>query len=230
MTETKKKAVKKEEKKEHTAKTHKEKAEHTHKEKAKTVEHKEHKKEHTPAVETKVDDTHKTAKTEHKEEVQKKEEAHKTEGKEKKTIEKKVVVKKFIAKIKKNKIKKSKEALETQKRLKEKKGHPTFRGRFGKKNIRRKSIDKWNKWRKSHGIDLNKGMQHGFRPKIGYRGKKELRGIHPSGYIEVRVENTKDLEKIDNKIHAARIGATVGKRKRNEIIAKANEKNIWVLN
>ena len=110
------------------------------------------------------------------------------------------------------------------------KWHPVFRGRFGKKNIRRKSIAKWDKWRKPHGIDLDKCIAHGFRPKTGYRTRAEIRGIHPSGYREVMVCNMNDLGKINTKTHAARLSATMGKKKRNEIVKKANEKGIWVLN
>lgn len=167
---------------------------------------------------------------EEKKEIKKENNEVKNEKQENKKEKKEVVKKKFIQKEKKIKPKKSEEAKENQKILEEKKGHPTFRGRFGKKNIRKKSIKKWQKWRKPRSIDLDRGLQHGFRPKIGYRNKKELRDIHPSGYIEKRVENVKDLENIDVKKNAVRIGATVGKRKRNEIIKKANEKKIWVLN
>jgi len=158
----------------------------------------------------------------------------KDKGKELKKEEKekpqKKEQKKFIPYEKKENKKKSKEAIELQKKLAERKWHPVFRGRFGKKNIRRKSIEKWDKWRKPHGIDLDKGLQHGFRPKIGYGNKAELKHLHPSGYREVAVCNMNDLEKIDSKTHAARISRTIGKRKRNEIVKKANEKGVWVLN
>ncbi len=144
---------------------------------------------------------------------------------------KSVTTKKFIQYVKKENKKKSNEAYKNQMMLnKLKTSHPVFRGRFGKKNIRRKSIAKWDKWRMPHGIDLDKGIEHGFRPKIGYRGCREARGIHPSGYREVLVCNFNDLEKIDPKTQAAKLAATIGKRKRNEIITKANAKGIWVLN
>jgi len=143
---------------------------------------------------------------------------------------KEVVKKKFIQYVKKENKKKSKEAYDNQKKLWERKHTPVFRGRFGKKNIRRKSIAKWDKWRKPHGIDLDKGLQHGFRPKIGYRSKSELRHIHPSGYMEVLVCNSNDLAKIDTKREAARFSAVLGKKKRNELMKKANEKGVWVLN
>ncbi len=155
---------------------------------------------------------------------------------ETKTTEKKVetkkevVKKKFIQYVKKENKKKSKEALDNQKKLDLRKHVPVMRGRFGKKNIRRKSIAKWDKWRKPHGIDLDKGIHHGFRPKIGYRSRVDLRGIHPSGYIDALVCNMNDLVKINPKTQAARLSSTIGKKKRNELITKANELGIWVLN
>jgi large subunit ribosomal protein L32e len=179
------------------------------------------KKETTKAkAETKKETT---AKKEAKEEV-------KETKKDSKKGEKVEVKKKFIQKVKKNKIKKSAEAKKIQETLKDKKKLPTFRGRFGKKQTRKKSNKKWQKWRKPRSIDLDRGLQHGYRPKIGYRNKASIRDIHPSGYVEVRVENVADLAKVDVKVNAIRIGATVGKRKRNEIVTKANEKGIWILN
>lgn len=66
--------------------------------------------------------------------------------------------------------------------------------------------------------------------KIGYRGPKAGRGLHPSGYTDNLVFNTNDLMRLDPKKDAARIGHAVGKRKRIEIIVKASELGIKVLN
>lgn len=143
---------------------------------------------------------------------------------------KKVPAKKYIPYVKKENKKKSNEAYALMKKLNSKKHHPVFRGRFGKKNIRRKSIAKWDKWRLPHGIDLDKGRNHGRQPRIGYRSSKEIRFVHPSGYKEVLVCNFNDLAKVEVKTQAARLSATIGKRKRNEMIKKANELGIWVLN
>jgi len=187
----------------------------------------------TPASTTKTE-----AKVEAKKEVkgEGKAGAEEKKGAEKKdakgTAEKKAVVKKkYIPFVEKKNEKKSAEAKANQKLIAtHKKKHPVFRGRFGKKNIRRKSIAKWDKWRKPHGIDLDKGLQHGFRPKVGYGSNGKIRGMHPSGYREVMVCNENDLAKVDPKVNAIRISATLGKRKRNIIVAKANEKKIWILN
>jgi large subunit ribosomal protein L32e len=154
----------------------------------------------------------------------------KTEKKVEAKVETKVETKKYIPYVKKENKKKSNEAFNLQKKLLTKKATPTFRGRFGKKNIRRKSIEKWDKWRKPHGIDLDKGINHGREPRIGFRREKETRHVHPSGYKEVLICNMNDLAKVEVKTQAARLSRTLGKRKRNEIVKKANEKGIWVLN
>lgn len=66
--------------------------------------------------------------------------------------------------------------------------------------------------------------------KIGYRGPKKYRGLHPSGYREVLVHNPEELESIDPEAQAARIAASVGKRKRMLISEAAEEKGIKLLN
>jgi large subunit ribosomal protein L32e len=66
--------------------------------------------------------------------------------------------------------------------------------------------------------------------KIGYRGPKLVRGLHPSGFEEVVVYNVEDLQNVDPKRHAVRIAHTVGRRKRAEIIKKAEEIGVRVLN
>jgi len=88
-------------------------------------------------------------------------------------------------------------------------------------------------WRRPRGIDSKMRLKKKGKPPlpgIGYRVPKLIRGRHPSGFKEVLVYNVKDLEKIDPSREAARIGSTVGKRKRIEIIKKADEKGIRVLN
>ncbi|MBC5793193.1 MAG: 50S ribosomal protein L32e [Nanohaloarchaea archaeon] len=67
-------------------------------------------------------------------------------------------------------------------------------------------------------------------PKAGYRTDKDVRGKHPSGYEEVLVHNTSDLEELDEETEAARIGSTVGDRKREKIVKKADDEGIHVLN
>jgi large subunit ribosomal protein L32e len=88
-------------------------------------------------------------------------------------------------------------------------------------------------WRKPKGKDNKMRKQFSGVPrivKIGYRGPKAGRGLHPSGYIDHVVFNVNDLAKLDARKEAARIAHTVGTRKRIEILAKANSIGIKVLN
>ncbi len=88
-------------------------------------------------------------------------------------------------------------------------------------------------WRKPKGID-SKQRKHvkakGAHPRIGYSAPREIRGLHPSGYEEVLVKNMNDLLTIDPEKQAARLSSTLGKKKREEIIAKADELGIKILN
>lgn len=65
---------------------------------------------------------------------------------------------------------------------------------------------------------------------VGYRGPKVARGLHPSGYVEVLVRTVDDVSRVDPETQAIRIGHTVGARKRVEVLARAEEMGIHVLN
>jgi large subunit ribosomal protein L32e len=88
-------------------------------------------------------------------------------------------------------------------------------------------------WRKPKGLANKMRKQvSGVPPlvKVGYRGPKKARGLHPSGYRDKLIHNIRDLEKLDPKTDAARIGHSVGRRKRIDIVNKANALGIKVLN
>ena len=88
-------------------------------------------------------------------------------------------------------------------------------------------------WRKPKGIDSKMRKQKSGWPKlvkIGYRGPKAARYLHPSGYYDKLVHNVNELSLLDPKKDAARIAATVGKKKRKEIIEKAKSLKLKVLN
>jgi len=98
---------------------------------------------------------------------------------------------------------------------------------------RKKKLSK--SWRRPRGHD-NKVREHiaakGARVQVGYRRKKEERGLHPSGRREVLVFNTNDLAQVGDAEEelAVRIAASVGKRKRGEIEEEAATRGITVLN
>ena len=90
-----------------------------------------------------------------------------------------------------------------------------------------------DRWRRPHGVDSKmrkkvKGWP--VSPTTGYRSPKKTRGLHPSGFVETRVQTVEDLTGIDPELQAIRIAHTVGNRKRVEILAVAEEKGIHVLN
>ncbi len=89
------------------------------------------------------------------------------------------------------------------------------------------------RWRKVRGIDSYTRQKKKGRLTIvstGYRTPKVIRNLHPSMYIEVPVYRSSDLESLDPDIHAVRIAATVGGRKRQVILEAADTKLLHVLN
>ena len=88
-------------------------------------------------------------------------------------------------------------------------------------------------WRKPKGMDSKQRKNKRWRTpmaRVGFGKIAEVRGLHPSGFSEVMVHRPDDLEQIDPKIEAARIGKRVGNRKRAAIHEKADELGIRVLN
>ncbi|HEU5119656.1 MAG TPA: 50S ribosomal protein L32e [Candidatus Nitrosocosmicus sp.] len=88
-------------------------------------------------------------------------------------------------------------------------------------------------WRKPKGIDNKMRLQVSGVPslvKIGYRGPKASRGLHPSGYVDNLIHNVNELLKLNKDKDAARIAHTVGNKKRLEIILEAESMGIKVLN
>jgi large subunit ribosomal protein L32e len=89
------------------------------------------------------------------------------------------------------------------------------------------------KWRKPKGIHSKmkrRLKRRGPIVDIGFRGPASVRGLHPSGFEEVLVYNVDNLEGIDPKVQAVRIGGTVGTKKRMAIEDRAAELGIRVLN
>jgi large subunit ribosomal protein L32e len=88
-------------------------------------------------------------------------------------------------------------------------------------------------WRKPHGMDNKQRRNYKYRGslvRIGHGKVNAASGLHPSGFEEVMVHNSSDLETIDPETQAARVGGTVGGRKRENIHSRADELGIRVLN
>ncbi|MHA1670146.1 MAG: 50S ribosomal protein L32e [Promethearchaeota archaeon] len=88
-------------------------------------------------------------------------------------------------------------------------------------------------WRKARGIDSRtriKSKSGVKSPSVGYRGPKKVRGLHPSGYEEVRVVNIEDLKNLNNRVHALKISSKLGSKKRMLLIDYAQNRGFKVLN
>ena len=88
-------------------------------------------------------------------------------------------------------------------------------------------------WRKPKGMDSEQRKNKRWRTpmaRVGFGKVAEARNLHPSGFSEVMVHRPDDLDIIDPKTEAARIGKRVGNRKRAMIHEKADELGIRVLN
>ena len=114
-------------------------------------------------------------------------------------------------------------------RAAQKKGTPSFRRTdwFRYKRLSRSG------WRAPHGMDNKQRRNYKYRGslvRIGHGKVKAANGLHPSGFKEVMVHNSSDLDNMDAETQAARVGATVGGRKREVIHSRADELGIRVLN
>jgi len=88
-------------------------------------------------------------------------------------------------------------------------------------------------WRKPKGYQSSQRMNRKYRSpmaRVGYGKVASVRNLHPSGFEEVLVHRPEDLDGIDPAVQAARVGSTVGGRKRVLIHERADELGIRVLN
>lgn len=114
-----------------------------------------------------------------------------------------------------------------------------LRKKLKKKRPSFRRVESWrhkrvkDSWRKARGIDSQTRMKtkSGVKsPNVGYRSPKAVRGLHPSGYEEVRVITKKDLEGLNPKKQALTISGRLGARKRMNLIDYAQKKGFKILN
>ena len=88
-------------------------------------------------------------------------------------------------------------------------------------------------WKKPRGDDSSQRKNRKYRSalvRVGYGKIAAARGLHPSGFEEVLVNKSSDLEGLDPETQAVRIAKTVGNRKRSAIHDRADDLGLRVLN
>jgi len=114
-----------------------------------------------------------------------------------------------------------------------------LRKKINKKRPSFRRVESWryvrvkDSWRKARGIDSRtriKSKSGVKSPSAGYRGPKKIRGLHPSGFEEVRVEIIDDLKDLNNKKHAIKISTKLGIKKRINLIDYAQKRGFKILN
>jgi len=90
-----------------------------------------------------------------------------------------------------------------------------------------------NVWRKPRGRTGKMRLKKGGRPpspNIGYGNPSIIKHLHPSGYEEVYVSCEKELENINAETQAIRFSRTLGKKKKEVLLEKADKAGIKVFN
>ncbi len=96
-----------------------------------------------------------------------------------------------------------------------------------------KTVSLGEKWRKPKGINSKqkKGIKaRGKTPRTGFGSPRLVRGLNKQGFLDVRVFNTNDLQRLDPKKNSVIIAAGVGSKKRSEIIKKAEDLKLRITN
>ena len=114
-----------------------------------------------------------------------------------------------------------------------------LRKRMSQKRPHFRQFEEWrlvrikDHWRKPKGIDNKMRQKRKGWPRtvnVGYGSPKAVRHLHPSGFEEVAIFNVGDLTIVDPETQVARIGGSVGRRKRKEILREAAGQGIKILN
>jgi len=88
-------------------------------------------------------------------------------------------------------------------------------------------------WRKPKGLQSKQRLNMKYRTpmaRVGYGKISSVRGLHPSGFEDILVNNPTDLDGLDPERQAVRVSASVGNRKRAKIHDRADDLGLRVLN
>jgi large subunit ribosomal protein L32e len=106
------------------------------------------------------------------------------------------------------------------------------RARFQRRGVHEKKrlADVWRKPKGRHNKLRRQIRAKGPLPRPGYGSPAAVRGLHPCGLSDILVENEGMLAGLDPGLHAVRIAAGVGMKKKMEIQKKAEEAGLRILN
>ena len=114
-----------------------------------------------------------------------------------------------------------------------------LRKMINKKRPSFRHVESWrykrvkNSWRKARGIDsqTRKKTKTGVKsPTIGYRNPKKVRGLHPSGFEEIRVVTIQDIQNLNKNYQAVKISGKLGAKKRIALIDYCQKRGFRILN
>jgi large subunit ribosomal protein L32e len=107
-----------------------------------------------------------------------------------------------------------------------------IRPRFQRRGIhdKKRLADVWRKPKGRHNKLRRQIRAKGPLPRPGYGSPARVRGLHPCGLLDMLVHNEGMIASLDPEVHAVRIAARVGKRKKMEIQRKAEDAGLKVLN
>jgi large subunit ribosomal protein L32e len=120
-----------------------------------------------------------------------------------------------------------KDSLELRKKIKSKK--PKY---LREDHHKKKAVDK-KSWRGPRG--RHSKMRHGFQGhratlEVGYGSPREARHLHSSGLLPVVVCNIAELSTLDKSKQAALVSARVGTKKKADLVNKAKELGVKIIN
>lgn len=116
--------------------------------------------------------------------------------------------------------------LELRNKIKERK--PEFIRQDNPKRM--KLNDKWRKPKGIHSKIRHKFKGHRKMPSPGYKSPKKIKGMHASGLKIINVSSPQHLQNISKENEGIVVAKNVGMKKRLDILMKAKESNINVLN
>lgn len=101
--------------------------------------------------------------------------------------------------------------------------------RYGR-DVKKRLAETWRKPKGQHNKLRRQIKAKGPIPRPGYGSPVMVRGLHPSGFQDMVVATPAAMAALDPNVHAVRIAATVGGRKRATIRDLAEKAGFRILN